>query len=101
MSKLNITKHETVQNMVDSLIEKAEEIGVDLSELDYSGSYGKTVNSIDDLMDQTGEIRCENFCDLAWEYAGQFGEFAGDKFEGKRWECTEAAVKELKRRFCK
>lgn len=101
MIKLNITKRETVENMVNSLVEKAEDLGANLAGLDYSGSSSNTINSIDDLMDESGEIRCESFCDLAWEYAGQFGEFAGDKFEEKRWECMESAVKVLKKRFQK
>jgi hypothetical protein len=99
--KLDITKKETVNKMIESLKEKAQENNVDLSQLNYNGSISTIVNSIDNLFKDGGEIRCENFCDIAWEYASQFGEFAGDKFEEKRWECTESAIKQIQKEFCK
>jgi hypothetical protein len=99
ISRLNITKKETIQIMLNAIVEEAERQNVNLSELDFDKENYQIVDALDDLFGDGGEARCEHFCDLAWKYALQFGEFADDKFEEKIWECIESAIDILKKKF--
>ena len=89
--KLEYTKRETVNTMVASLRAVAKERGVSLN--------GLTIDNfnyfLDDAFNDGGEVRCELFGDLAWNYALQFGPLESGPFDSARWECTEAAIKRI------
>lgn len=95
---LEFKKNVIVEKMIGSLIDAARYHNVDLKSLNYN-SCGEMLNSIDDLFKDGGEVRCEQFSDISWDYAFQFGELESDAFEDKRWKCIEAAYKKLKKQF--
>lgn len=95
MKKLDITKQETVNQMVDSLMNQA-----DLHSVSLKGMTIENFNSfLDDLFSDGGEVRCEKFADLAMEYAFQFGEIESAPFMEKQWSCIESAIKIIAKRL--
>ena len=60
---------EVTDKMADSLIEEAllEEKSLEDLSIDNFNSF------LDDLFEDGGEVRCEKFGDLAWEYSLKFG----------------------------
>lgn len=96
MSKLDITVKETSERMVKSLIEVSKTEGYDLNLLDCSSS-SSLLSSIDDNWDSSGQVRCENFCDEAWEYSAQFGNLGDNDFENAQHRCIDCAIKLLKK----
>lgn len=85
-----------VNKMVRSIKEKIKEKNLTLKDFDFSSSNA-FLESIDNNLDQSGEIRCENFCDIAWQYAENFGELESPKFEESKWLCIDAAIELLKK----
>ena len=82
---------ETVLRMVAALEDEADHCEVDLA-----GAV--ELHDLDKLFGDGGEARCEHFCDVAWEYALQFGEFAGTEFENAQSRCVSRAWKEIRRK---
>lgn len=91
--KLRITFEETIEKMADSLIEESEKSDVSLAPL---RAKNFDVNSLDDIFHDGGEVRCERFGDLSFEYALQFGEFDSTEFNNKHWNCMVAAIKRIR-----
>lgn len=83
---------ETVEAMADSLIETARDRGVDLSDLTYQNFN----TLLDDRFDDGGEARCEQFTDLGWDYAFQFGQMDSDGFDNAHHKCIEAAIQHIR-----
>jgi hypothetical protein len=89
---LDITLEETVEEMIISL--KYEALDNDVKEEDIRILFAdKDINSLDDLFLDGGEIRCEHFSDLAWDYAFQFGTLESEGFSNAHWEALELAMK--------
>lgn len=88
---MEITLQETVDKMIESLEERAEHFEVHLN-----GINSKNFNTfLDDLFEDGGEVRCEYFTDLTFDYALQFGEFESNGFESARWQAIEMALNVL------
>ncbi|MFW5962552.1 MAG: hypothetical protein ACOCQR_02950 [bacterium] len=88
-------KKDIVKEMVDSLIGKAEEEGVNLK-----GITVENFNSfLDDAFADGGETRCIYFTDLSIEYGNQFGSFESREADEARWECIHDALKILENTF--
>ena len=87
----------TAERMITALEKRLKEEGAELNDLDFS-SPENLHTSIDEI-DPTGQIRCEDFMDHSWEYAGQFGELEDDEFEDAQWRCLEVATQILRERF--
>jgi hypothetical protein len=88
MKKLQITQKETVDKMVQTLLDRANAKGITLPPVN-------DVNELDDIFNDGGEARCEHFADIAWDYALQFGKFESDKFDAAQWSCIENAITKL------
>jgi hypothetical protein len=91
VSKLKVTLDQIVRRMVDSITDEANHCDpvVSLKGL-------KNVNDLDDLFnDRSGQIRCEKFCDVAWEYSLQFGSLESRGFEDAQQRAISAALKLL------
>ena len=88
---------QTAERMITALEKRLKEEGAELNDLDFS-SPENLHTSIDEI-DPTGQIRCEDFMDHSWEYAGQFGELEDDEFEDAQWRCLEVATQILRERF--
>lgn len=86
---------DTYTAMAESLMNEAKEKNVDLSGLtiDNFSSY------LDEQFNDGGEVRCEKFTDLAWEYSINHAEFASDKFDSINWECTKSAIRTIQHRL--
>jgi hypothetical protein len=90
-----ITKEQTVTAMVASLERAAKQARVSLK-----GVTRENFNSeLDDRFHDGGEARCEQFGDLTWAYATQFGAFDSQEWEDARWECFEAAFVIIEARY--
>ena len=101
MEKLTTYKAYTVRKMIKGNEEDAERKGDSLE-----NSIPDDVNKFDDLFNDGGEGRCEEFCDFGYEYALQFGTFddyeKGDNgFEGKLWSCINSAMAKLQKKYNK
>lgn len=95
--QLKIKLDDAIESMIAAL-----ESELDQRDIAYATVAAvDNVNSIDDVTDHCGEVRCEHFADLAWEYAGQFGEFGSDDFEKAQWRAVLASWKEFKKRHRK
>lgn len=95
MKRLDITKKETVERMVKSLLYQAEH-----HEKSLEGLTARNMNEfLDDLFNDGGEIRCEKFTDLAMEYSLQFGELESIPFYDKQWSCIESAIEIINKRI--
>jgi hypothetical protein len=78
----------TAERMVDSLIEAAEQAGVDLS-----GITEQNFNAeLDSRFNDGGEARCERFTDLAWEYSAQHGPLDSAEWDRAQWDAIKAAL---------
>ncbi|GAB6427850.1 hypothetical protein bcgnr5372_38220 [Bacillus luti] len=90
-----ITLPETTNKMITSLEKAAEKHNVSLA--------GITLNNfnsfLDDLFNDGGDIRCEQFADLSWSYAKQYGKFPGDAFMNANARAVEEAVKILEKKY--
>ena len=82
---------QTAEKMVKTLMEVLEERDLSLDLLDTS-SAENLLASIDDVADPSGEVRCESFWDLAWDYAENFGELGDNEFINAQWRCVEEAL---------
>lgn len=88
---MEISLEKTVAEMVRCLKYEAEEFGI--KEEDIRRLFAKEdVNSLDDLFGDGGEVRCENFVDLSWDYALQFGEFDSLEFHHAQWDAVSKAM---------
>ena len=92
--KLDITKKETVNKMVNSLFYQAEKHDVSLKGINTDNWQW----FLDDLFNDGGEIRCENFIDLSIGYSLQFGEFESIPMMNKHWECCIVAIKIIEKK---
>lgn len=91
---MKVYLQDTVNEMIDSLKEQAKQH--DVSEADIRTLFkDKRINDLDDLFNDGGEVRCEYFGDLAFEYALQFGTFESKGFEEARWKAIELAMKKF------
>lgn len=95
MPKLEIKQNDIIEKMIISIEKIAQEKNVSLKGINLENWE----NFLDENLDTTGQIRCENFADIAWNYAIQFGEFGGDEFDKKRYSCIEKAVKKLEKKY--
>jgi hypothetical protein len=100
MEKLQIKKQETVDKMVNEIIDYASRKDIELWD-----NIPFDVNDFDILFNDGGEARCEHFTDLAWDYAFQFGVIDDydnkNGFEAHRWRCVESAMKILQKEYNK
>jgi hypothetical protein len=84
--------------MISELENELEKRGFHPSEV----AVKDDVNEIDDVVDQSGQVRCENFCDFANEYAHQFGPGPGDeKFEEARSRAIDKAWAAFRKKWTK
>ena len=88
---------ETVKSMVNSLESEFKKRNILLSDLDFD-SASDMLNSIDDLLLDGGEFRCERFADLTHNFAFNFGEMESEEFEDVKWKCIELAYNVLKKK---
>ena len=84
-----ITKEKTAKKMAESLIYHAKQNEKSLK--------GLTKDNFNDFLDSLfndggGEIRCENFTDLAINYSLQFGDLESFPAMTARWECAVLAI---------
>ena len=86
-----------VKNMINSLESEFKKRNILLSDLDFN-SASDMLNSIDDLLLDGGEFRCERFADLTHEFAFNFGEMESEEFEDIKWKCIELAYNVLKKK---
>lgn len=89
--KLNVKLNDTVDRMVASLKEVAEQNNVSLEGIRISNFN----TFLDDAFNDGGEVRCERFADLAWDYAFQFGELESIQFMNAQWKCILKAINKL------
>jgi len=94
-NKLKITVRETADRMADSLIDKAASANKSLAGI----SVDNFNTFLDNLFKDGGEIRCENFADLAWDYSLQFGELGSDNFDNAQWRCIRSAIIQVRKRI--
>ena len=87
----------TARQMIDALETRLKEEGVLLTDLDFSSP--ETLHTSIDEMDPRGQIRCEDFMDHAWDYAGRFGAIGDREFVNAQWRCLEGATKILQEKF--
>lgn len=93
MNNMEITLQATAHEMIESLKYEAKQHGV--SDDDIRKLFANhDINSLDDLFNDGGEVRCEQFGDLAFEYALQFGEFDSIEFHNARWDAMKLAMDE-------
>ena len=83
--------------MIRALETRLREEGIQLDELDVSSP--ENLHTSIDQIDPTGEIRCEDFMDHSWEYAGQYGELGDNEFVNAQWRCLEVATQMLREEF--
>lgn len=93
--RLTFYKSLAVSEMIEALESYASEKGISLE-----NKIPNDVNDFDDLFNDGGEGRCENFCDLGYEYSLQFGTFDDYEkgeggFEGHLNGCIEVAMKKV------
>lgn len=82
-------RKETIKLMAESLVEQAIQNNVDLSGMTEDNFNGY----LDDAFDDGGQVRCERFCDLGWEYAAKFGELGSDGFDAAMWRVIPDVIK--------
>jgi hypothetical protein len=85
---LEYTMERAVGKMVESLLDAAKSNGKSLKGLTYENFN----TFLDDLFNDGGEIRCEQFTDLAIDYALQFGELESDSFNVAQHKCIKKAI---------
>lgn len=88
----------TIKNMVSSAEREFKERKISLSELNFN-SVSDMLSSMDNIMLDGGEFRCERFCDLTHEVALNFGGLESEGFEDVKWECIKLAYKVLKKKY--
>lgn len=91
---MKITLQETAFEMIDSLKYEAKQHDVDENDI-RKLFKDQNVNDLDLLFNDGGEVRCEHFGDLAWDYASQFGKFESTNFENARWKAMKLAMDEF------
>lgn len=89
-----VDKHSTVMKMADSLMDAAIRQEVSLKGI----TKGNFNTFLDDLFKDGGEVRCEKFADLAFDYSLQFGELETTLFDRAQWECIVDAIEEVRKR---
>lgn len=86
------------EKMCDSLIGHAKANGVSLDGInDFP-----TLHELDDRFHDGGEARCEQFTDIGWEFASEYGTFKevpDDEWEWAQSEVTETALGMLPERW--
>lgn len=88
----------TIRNMILFAEREFKEKEISLSELNFN-SVSDMLSSMDNIMLDGGEFRCERFCDLTHEVALNFGEIESKGFEDVKWECIKLAYKVLKKKY--
>ena len=91
---LDVVLQDVVDEMVESLREAAEREGVDVEDIRDLFSR-RDVNGLDDLFNDGGEVRCEHFADLAWDYAGDFGDMDSSEFSDAQGSAIEEAMRQF------
>lgn len=86
-----------VKNMVNSVESEFEKRNILLSDLNFN-SASDMLNSMDELLLDGGEFRCERFADLTHNFAFNFGEMESEGFEDVKWRCIELAYNVLKKK---
>lgn len=89
---------EVVKNMINSLESECDKKDLLLSELNFD-SASSMLSSMDDILLDGGEFRCERFTDLTHEFAFNFGEMESEEFEEAKWKCIELAYDVLKKKY--
>lgn len=85
---LEVKFHETVNKMVQSLLDHANQKGIALPPV-------TDVNSLDNVFDDGGKARCDFFTIHADFYAVQFGDIASPKFNAAFERVLATALKKL------
>ncbi len=85
---------ETVSEMIESLKEAAEDCAVNLEDIRKLFSDCR-INDLDELFKDGGEVRCEQFGDLAIDYALQYGDIETPPFNEAHWCALGRAMKEF------
>lgn len=88
-------KEKTISVMITNLESKIKDEKIDLLEFDFSNAES-FVNSLDDVLLDGGEFRCESFMDIAIPYALNFGEIESNTFYNTVWECVEEVFRIFK-----
>lgn len=89
---MTITLYGTACCMIESLKSAAESCEISYDDIREVFKKGE-VDKLDDLFNDGGEVRCEEFTDLSWDYAFQFGVLESDEFEKARWEAIDEAMR--------
>lgn len=87
-----------VRNMVSSLETEFNKKKIILSSLNFN-SESEMLNSMDELLLDGGEFRCERFTNLTHEFAFNFGDIESEEFEDAKWKCIELAYSVLKKKY--
>lgn len=87
-------REQVVEDMVESLKEKAEIEGVSIEDIRELFEE-KRINELDELFRDGGEARCDHFTDIGMEYALEFGEIESEGFDNAFYEVVEKAMEEF------
>lgn len=93
MRRLDIKLADIADRMVRNLIDHAKWEEVDITKI-------TDIHELDDVFRDGGEVRCEQFADIAWEYSNQFGKFGTTAWENAQATAVSAALKLLKKQHC-